>query len=464
MLRASLLGIFFMLPNPLFGQQTLTTGFPAAVHLQAAPQGNAPAPSPAAAQPTPTATPIPTPRPSPTPAPILITLDQAIELALKNSPTIQATRTEIQQSQAQEVTANLRPNPELLLDSQFIPIFQPGSFSSNTLNNIQQFDVGVSYLFERGRKRQNRLQAARDTTAVTASQIADAERILAFNVAQQFINALLANSNLQFALEDLKSFQQTVDISEQRYKAGDISQGDFLKIKLQLLQFQTDVSSARVARVQALNSLRQLLGYSSVPHGFDVAGDLVYQPLKGGLLDLQAKALQERPDLRAARQGIQAAQSQISLARANGKQDVTGELAYSHVSGVSSTSLFFGMPLPIFNRNQGEIARTRFAETQAELTARATEDTVMTDVANGYEASVTNQEVVQLYLSGYLKDAQDSRDISVYAYRAGAATLLDFLDAERSYRATQLAYRQALAAYMVSLEQLRQAVGSRSVP
>jgi cobalt-zinc-cadmium efflux system outer membrane protein len=269
---------------------------------------------------------------------------------------------------------------------------------------------------------------------------------------------------LQFALANLNSFLDTVTISEQRYKAGDISEGDFLKIKLQLLQFQTDVSSARVAKVQALGSLRQLVGYASLPHDFDVVGDLDYQPLTAALPDLQVKALATRPDLQAAQKGVKAANSQISLAKANGKVDLNASASYSHVSGASSTSLFFSVPLPIFDRNQGEIARTKFALTGAELTAKAAEDTVMTDVTNAYESASSNQDVVKLYVSGYLKQAQDSRDISQYAYKAGAATLLDFLDAERSYRSTQLAYRQALAAYMLSLEQLRQAIGTRSLP
>jgi cobalt-zinc-cadmium efflux system outer membrane protein len=398
------------------------------------------------------------------PAATQITLEQAITMALTNSPAIKAARTQIQQSQAQEITANLRPNPTLSWDSQFIPVFSPGDFSSDTLNNLQQFDIGVGYLFERGHKRQNRLQAARDATAVTAAQVADTERTLVFNVAQQFINVLLANSTLQFAVENLNSFQDTVTISEQRYKAGDISEGDFLKIKLQLLQFQTDVSSARVAKVQALGSLRQLIGYASLPHAYDVVGELDYQPLTAGLSDLQAKALAERPDLQAAKKGVKAANSQISLAKADAKVDFNASASYSHVSGASSTSLFFNVPLPFFNRNQGEIARTRFALTQVELTARAAEDTVMTDVTNAYESASSNQDVVKLYLSGYLKQAQDSRDISQYAYKGGAATLLDFLDAERSYRSTQLAYRQAVAAYMLSLEQLRQAIGTRSLP
>ncbi|HEV8180946.1 MAG TPA: TolC family protein [Candidatus Angelobacter sp.] len=398
------------------------------------------------------------------PAATQITLEQAISMALANSPAIKAARTQIQQSQAQEITANLRPNPTLNWDSQFIPVFSPGDFSSDTLNNLQQFDIGVGYLFERGHKRQNRLQAARDATAVTAAQVADTERTLIFNVAQQFINVLLANSTLQFAQEGLKSFQETVNISEQRYRAGDISEGDFLKIKLQLLQFQTDVSSARVAKVQALGSLRQLIGYASLPHAYDVVGKLDYQPLTAALSDLQAKALVERPDLQAAKKGVKAANSQISLAKADAKVDFNASASYSHVSGASSTSLFFNVPLPFFNRNQGEIARTKFALTQAELTARAAEDTVLTDVTNAYESASSNQDVVKLYLSGYLKQAQDSLDISQYAYKGGAATLLDFLDAERSYRSTQLAYRQAVAAYMLSLEQLRQAIGTRSLP
>ncbi len=451
----SLFLLLFMLPQLLFGQATIPLSSSVTARNQAPPQGSQSAP---AATPTPAnAT-----RPD-RPAATLITLEQAIDLALKNSPAIKAARTQIQQNQAQEITANLRPNPVLAVDSQFVPVFT-ADFSADTINNLQQFDIGVGYLFERGHKRQNRLQAAKDQTAVTAATVADTERTLVFNVAQQFINVLLANSTLQYALEALNSFKETVDISEQRYRAGDISEGDNLKIKLQLLQFQTDVSSARVAKVQALGSLRQLVGYASLPHDYDCAGDLDYQPLTASLPDLQVKALAERPDLKAAQIGIKAANSQISLAKANAKIDITGQASFSHVSGASSTSLFANMPLPFFDRNQGEIARTKFALTQAELTAKAAEDTVLTDVTNAYEATVSNQDVVKLYVSGYLKQAQDSRDISQYAYKGGAATLLDFLDAERSYRSTQLAYRQALAAYMLSLEQLRQATGTRSLP
>ncbi|HET8667838.1 MAG TPA: TolC family protein [Terriglobales bacterium] len=397
-------------------------------------------------------------------APTRITLDRAIDLALAHNHALMATRTQVQQSRAQEVTAALRPNPVLSWDALFIPIFSPQSFSVSNLLNTQQFDLGVSYLYERGGKRQRRIDAAKDTTAVTRYQVADAERNLIFNVAQEFIAAQLARSNLDFAQKDLDSFQRTVEISEERYKAGDISEADLLKIRLQLLQFRTDVASARMAQIQALASLRQLLGYDAVPANFDVADDLTYQPLTVNVDDLQVLALKSRPDLMAAQQGIRAAQSQISLARANGKMDLTTALSYSHLSDQNSLSVSFNIPLPLFDRNQGEIARNRFALTQAQQTANAASDTALTDVRNNYETFATNRQIVELYLSGYLKQAQDSRDISEYAYKRGAASLLDFLDAERSYRSTQLSYRQSLANYLLSVEQLKQAVGVRNLP
>jgi outer membrane protein, heavy metal efflux system len=395
---------------------------------------------------------------------VRISLDDAIQMALAHNHALKAARTTIQQNEALETTANLRPNPVLTADAQFLPIFQANKFSADYINTTAQFDLGVSYLFERGKKRQHRLQAAQDATAQTRSLVADNERSLVFQVSSQFFSVQLAESTLDLADQDLKSFQNTVDISDSRYKAGDISEGDFLKIHLQLLQFQQDVSQARLARVQALVGLRQSLGYESVPEDFDVTGAFDYQPVKLKLEDLQAKAMAERPDLRAARQGVTAANSQYQLARANGKVDVNGTFNYDHVSDTSAASLFASFQIPIFNRNQGEIARTRYAITQAEELQLAASDQVMSDVSEAYEGVRDNDQVVSLYLAGYLNEAKLSRDISEYAYKRGAASLLDYLDAERSYRAIQLAYRQSLAAYLLAVEQLREAVGTRSLP
>jgi outer membrane protein, heavy metal efflux system len=401
--------------------------------------------------------------PSAAQGPVKITLDDAIQMALAHNHNLLAQRTTIQQSEDEEITANLRPNPVLLGDSLFVPL-EPGEMNSSFVDNITEFDLGVSYLFERGKKRQHRLQAAKDQTAVTRSQVTDNERTLTFQVATQFIGVQLAESALGLAQDDLKSFQNTVDISQERYRAGDISEDDFLKIKLQLLQFQTDASQAELAKVQALSDLRQLLGYESVSADYDVAGSLDYQPLKARLEDLQAKALATRPDLRAAQQGVTAATSQYQLQKAEGKRDVTAQVNYTHVSAANTASFFGQIQLPIFDRNQGEIARAQVAITQAQEQEKATDEQVLTDVEDAYEGLRTNDKIIQIYRSGYLDEAKQDRDISEYSYRRGAASLLDFLDAERSYRATQLAYRQSLAAYEQALEQLREAVGTRSLP
>jgi outer membrane protein, heavy metal efflux system len=384
-------------------------------------------------------------------------------MALQHNHNIIAARTTIQQSEAEEVTANLRPNPFLFGDWDYLPFFSPSYWTSDYLHDDTEIDAGLGYLFERGRKRQHRLQAAKDITAVTRSQVADNERGLTYQVATLFYNAQLAESSLDLANQDLKSFQSTVDISETQYKAGGISENDYLKIKVQMLQFESDVEQAKVAKAQALSDLRQQLGYESVSEGYDVTDNFDYQPLKVNLEDLQMKALQNRPDLRAAQQGVTSANSQWELQKSIGKQDVTVQANYSHVNSINAASIYASIPLAIFNRNQGEILRTHIAITQAQEQRNFASGQVMTDVKDAYENYISNDRLVKLYIDTYLDVAKRSRDISEFAYRRGAATLLDFLDSERSYRATELAYRQTLAAYLLAIEQMRQAVGTRNL-
>jgi outer membrane protein, heavy metal efflux system len=395
---------------------------------------------------------------------VRISLDEAVQMAIQRNHVLIAARNTIQQAQAEETTANLRPNPALTVDWEYLPFFTPSSFTADYLHDSSEADFGVSYLFERGHKRQRRLQAAKDITAVTRSQVADNERQLTFQVATLFFAAQLAESTLDLAQQDLKSFQQTVDVSEHQFKVGGISENDYLKIQLQLLQYQGDLEQALVAREQSLSDLRQLLGYESVTADYDVEASFNYQPMKLGLEDLQLKALQDRPDLRAAQQGVTAAGSQYALEKANGKQDVTGAFTYSHVNSINTGTVLVSVPLPFFNRNQGEIERTRLAITQAQELQLAANGQVLTDVKDAYEGFRSNDRVVLLYLSKYLEVAKKSRDISEYSYHRGATALLDFLDSERTYRSVQLAYRQSLAAYLLALEQVREAVGTRALP
>ena len=402
-----------------------------------------------------------------------ITLDEAIQMALQHNHNLLAARTTIPQAEAEETTANLRPNPSLFADWEYLPLGSPahqnpniygGHSTSDYLHDNTEGDIGLSYLLERGKKRQHRLQAAKDITAQTRSLVTDNERGLTFSVASLFVSVQLAQSTIELAEKDLKSFQKTVELGELRFNKGAISEDDYLKIKLQLLQFETDYQQAELAKIQALSDLRQLLGYESVAADYDVAGPFDYQPLNGNLEDFQLKALQNRPDLRAAQQGVTAARSQYELQRAIGKPDVTVQGNYSHVNAINAATVYGSIPLPIFNRNQGEIARTRLAIIQAQEQEKATNGQALTDVRDAYDGLRVSDRIVQLYRSGYLEVAQKDRDIAEYAYQRGAVSLLDFLDAERNYRATQLAYRQALASYLLALEQLRQAVGTRTLP
>jgi cobalt-zinc-cadmium efflux system outer membrane protein len=422
-------------------------------------------PALAAAQQNPVPPITPPPRAAPTQAPSArIPIEEAIRLALQHNHALQAARTTILQNQAQETTANLRPNPVLSWDAQFLPLFNPSKFSSDYLDNQAQFDMGLGYTFERGKKRQHRLQAAKDVTTATRFTVTDNERQLVFNVSQQFVDVLLAQSTIDFTQQDLDSFQKSVDISETRYKAGDMSEGDLLKIKLQMLQFQNDFFAAKLAKVQALASLRQFLGFESVPDNYDVEGELDYQAVHGGVDDLKALALRTRPDLQAAQQTVVASRSAELLAEANRKRDLGASFNYSHVAATNTGAFFFNIQLPIFDRNQGEIARTRYVITQSQELASETSQQVLTDVVDAFSALRTSEQIVQLYQGGYVEMAKKSRDISEYAYKRGAASLLDYLDSERTYRANQLAYRQALATYMTALEQMRQAVGTRTLP
>jgi cobalt-zinc-cadmium efflux system outer membrane protein len=399
-----------------------------------------------------------------TPGPVRITLEQAIDAALQQNHSLLANRTTVQQSHADEITANIRPNPTLFTDWQYLPLFHPEEGLSTYLHDSTQADLGLAFTIERGAKRKHRSQAATDTTAQIRSQVEDNERTLTFQVASAFINVQLAESVIDFAQQNLKSFQNTVDVSQAQFAAGAISENDNLKVKLQLLQFQTDLRQAQLARTQGLADLRLAMGYESVPADFDVTGQFEYQPAALVVEALQAAATQNRPDLRAALLGVTAANSQLELARANGKQDFTVSGNYSHAAGNNTMTFVFSVPLPVYDRNQGEIEKTHHVILQAEETAKALTAQVRTDVADAFAGVQANDAVVQFYRSGNLETAQRSRDISEYAYQRGGQPLFDFLDAERSYRATQLAYRQALAAYLISLEEVRQAVGTRSLP
>lgn len=396
--------------------------------------------------------------------PAMISRDDAVRIALAYNQSLRAQRLNIDQNRAEEITAALKPNPVFTTLVDTLPLFSPQIIRFNT----QIYSESLAYTYERGGKREKRLSVAKDNTDVSAKTVTDNERQLRFQVTQAFINVLLAKSVLQFAQDDLANFSQEVDLNRARVEAGDLAEGDYLKISLQKLQFEQDVTSARLSLVQAKAGLRQLLGYQSVADDFDVTGLLAHKKQVAQLADLEKQALSARPDLQAAHSGVKLANDTVSLAFGNRAKDWTWATDYTFQSigpNVPGNAIGFSLSfdLPIHDRNQGEIARSQAAVRQAVETESSAEVGVRTDVVNAYYGFQTQEQVCSLYESGYLDQATQSRDMTTYAYARGAATVLDLLDAERSYRATQLGYRQAMAAFMIAAEQVNQAVGAQVI-
>lgn len=393
--------------------------------------------------------------------PVQLSLDDAVRLALERNQSLRAQRLNIEQARANEITAALKPNPVFTNVNEDFPIFSPSNLTLENIRTNQEFSNSITYTIERGGKRMKRVKVAEDTTDVTEKTVVDAERQLRFQVAQAFIGVLLAKSNLQFAKDDLANFSKVVDINKSRLTAGDISQSDFLKISLQKLQFEQDVSAAEIALIQGRAALRQLVGFQTVPEAFDVSGELAHGRYNVVQSELERQALATRPDFLAAQGAVRLADDTVKLALGNRARDVTVESEYKRNGTINGVGFGVSFELPLHDRNQGEIARSRVALRQAAVAAEAVQAGVLTDIRSSCAGYQTGEQVVSLYESGYLKQATDSRDISNYAYQRGAASLLDLLDAERSYRATQLAYRQALAALMTNVEQINFAVGRK---
>jgi len=391
-----------------------------------------------------------------------LTLEQALALAEQRNPTLRAQAQTIQSSRAGEITAGLRPNPTFQNDT-----------TSASLGIYQEFEVGG--------KRRARLESARQATSISQTDFADARRSLTLNLRQTFLAALLAKANFDLARENLSSFQKVVDLNRVRLEKGALSGADFLKIELQTLQFQTDLQDALLALKTAKASLRALVGGSGLEEEFDVEGALQAAPFERTLPELQQLALASRPDLKSAEAGKIKAAADVRVARANGVPDPTIGASLLHtgneIAGPSWFQPFYpkgdvsnamglgvSFPLPIFNRNQGEIARTRSEERRAEFLADAARNQVLQDVEAAYASVVSSRDRVRLYEQTYLARAKESRDIAEFAFQKGATSILDLLDAERTYRTTQLAYRKELAGYETNLAQLEAAVGAPVVP
>ncbi len=393
-----------------------------------------------------------------------LTWDQVRQRFEQNNPTLQAGETGISESRAEEITAYLRPNPDLSFTADGTQI-APNKGVWEPLAGT--FEVAqVSYLHERDHKRELRLKSAQEGTAVAVSGQADLQRTLLFGLRAAFVDTLQAKADLRLAEDDLAYWDRVLNISSDQYHAGAIASIDLDRLELQRVQYESDLQTAEVNLRTAKIQLLALLNQRTPVDQFDVTGPFDFSDELPPLDDVRNIALANRPDLREAMQSVDQAQVNHQLAVANGSTDPTLSAWYTHnastnnPSGATQTLGFsVSIPLRIFDRNQGEKLRTQLDITKNQQLLNAAQAQVFSDVDSAYAQVNSNLILLRPYKAKYLQQATRVRDTIRFSYQQGGASLLDFLNAESDYRSVQLSYLNLIGSYLTAAAQLNMAAG-----
>ena len=385
-----------------------------------------------------------------------------------NNPELKADSDSVDEMKAAEVTAFLRPNPLVGLSSDGIQVAPHTTAGLGThwlpLTGAQLVP-SISYLHEREHKRELRLQSAKEGTQIAGSQHADLERNLLFVLRTSFVQTLQAKAVLELATADLAYYDKIIEISRARFKAGDIPHIDLVRIELLRAQYEVELQSAIVDLRTAKIQLQQLLNDRAPVEQFDVMGPFDFSDEIKPLEDFRQIALDQRPDLRAALESVQQAQTNHKLAVANGSADPTFSTWYSYNPafnnpfGRYTVGASVNVPLRVFDRNQGEKQRTQIDIDRNQRLTDAAQAQVFGDVDSAYAQIVSGIALLKPYKAQYKGQALDVRDTVTYAYEHGGASLMDFLNAQSEYRAVQLAYVQLVGSYLTAAGQLNLAVG-----
>ena len=384
------------------------------------------------------------------------------------NPQLKADALNVDEMRAQEITAFLRPNPQFTVSEDGLQI-APHHGVWQPLTGVDE-QANLSYLIEREHKRQLRLEAAKDASKVAESQHFDLERNLVFNLRNAFVQVLESKAVVKFAQADIAYYDKIIQISRDRFHAGDIAQVDLDRIELQRVQYESELQNALVNLRTAKIQLQQLLNDRTPVDQFDVTGVFDFSPVMKQLEEVRQSALDTRPDLRAAIEQIEQSRAAHKLAVANGSTDPTLSGWFTHndsnnnPNAVNTLGLSVNIPLRIFDRNQGEKKRTQIdIDRSQELTEQARAQ-VFSDVDSSYAMVDSNVQLLQPYKNKYLDQSQRVRDTITFSYQHGGASLMDFLSAQSDYRTVQLAYLQLVGTYLTSVSQLNLAVGREVIP
>jgi outer membrane protein, heavy metal efflux system len=380
------------------------------------------------------------------------------------NPTLKAARMSIDESKAEEITAYLRPNPNFTFSTdgtQLTPyqgVWRP--FAGT------QFGAAFSYLHVRQNKRELRLESAKKSTEVAVSAYSDQERNLIFNLRSAFVQTLQAKAVLQNARQNLEYWDHELDINRRRLSAGDLAQVDFDTLELQRVQFESDFETALVNLRSAKIQLLMLLNARTPIEQFDINDPFDFTDALMALDEFRGAALAARPDLKEAVQNVELAQVNHQLAVANGSTDPTFSVWFTHNPSFNNPfdnntiGASVSIDLRIFDRNQGEKLRTEIDIRRNERLRDAAQAQVFNDVDSAYVTLVSALNLLRPYKAKYLKLATDTRDRKLISYQNGGASLLDYLDAEKSNRDVHLAYLNLIGSYLTAAAQINMAVGS----
>ena len=374
-----------------------------------------------------------------------------------SNPTLHAGQIGIEESHAMETSAYLRPNPDVNFSLDQIDPFTTHPY--RPLGLALPY-VSFDYLHERQHKRELRLESAQKGTSVAISQQEDLARTLLFNLHNAFVQILQAKAVLAIAGENLKYYDNVLAISKQRQESGDLAKVDLYRLQLQRVQFEADVQTADVNLRTAKIQLLTLLNDRTPIERFDVTGVFDFTDQVPSLEELRKTAVASRPDLKAALESVDKARTDYKLAVANGSTDPTFGVDYARnppLAGYFGVSV--SIPLRVFDRNQGEKARTDLDIHRNERLRQAAEAQVFSDVDSAYATLNSNLILLRPYKAQYLQQATEVREIISFAYRRGAASLLDFLQAQNDYRALQVNYLNLIGTYLAAANQLNMAVG-----
>jgi outer membrane protein, heavy metal efflux system len=374
------------------------------------------------------------------------------------NPSLRAGQIGLDESRAQEITAYLRPNPNLALSADQINPF-PGGPPHSTFGFLLPL-ASVNYLHERQHKRELRQESAQDATTIATSDQADLERTLIFSLRTAFVQTLQGKAVLDLAKENLTYYDRVLEVNRDRYQAGGIAQVDLDRLELQRVQYESDLQTAEVDLRTAKIQLLALLNDRTPVEQFDVSGPFDFSDQVAPLDTIRQSALDARPDLKAALQSIDKAKTDHRLAIANGSTD---PILGFDVGRNPPIDQYFGIsviiPLRIFDRNQGEKLRTQLDIDRTGKLAEATRSQVFSDVDSAYAALKSTVVLLQPYKDRYLQQASRVRDTISFSYDSGAASLLDFLNAQADYRSVQRNYLSLIASYLEAAAQLNLAVG-----